>query len=72
MLCVNLYFTRRAQSYFAKIAEKSLDITENEISYEIIGASIDIHKEIGPGLLESAYEAALSYELINKGWGITD
>lgn len=38
-------------------------MNENEISYKCIGAAIDIHKNIGPGLLESAYEAALAYEL---------
>jgi GxxExxY protein len=36
---------------------------ENEISYRIIGAAIEIHKNIGPGLLESAYENALFYDL---------
>jgi GxxExxY protein len=40
---------------------------ENQISYLIIGASLQIHKTVGPGLLESAYEAALIYELINAG-----
>lgn len=38
-------------------------ITENELSYQIIGAAIELHKQIGPGLLESAYENALAYEL---------
>jgi len=38
-------------------------MTENEISYEVIGAAIEIHKSIGPGLLESAYENALAYDL---------
>jgi len=45
----------------AKIAKKQM--TENEISYEVIGAAIEIHKSIGPGLLESAYENALAYDL---------
>jgi GxxExxY protein len=35
----------------------------NSISEAIIGAAIDVHKAIGPGLLESAYEACLAYEL---------
>ena len=39
----------------------------NEITYEIIGSAIDIHKAAGPGLLESAYEYALAYELNEKG-----
>lgn len=34
---------------------------------EIIGACIDVHKELGPGLLESAYEHCLVYELRNRG-----
>ena len=38
-------------------------MTENEISYKIIGAAINVHKSIGPGLLEQAYESALAYEL---------
>lgn len=42
-------------------------MNENEISYKIIGASISIHKSVGPGLLESAYEAALAFELKELG-----
>lgn len=40
---------------------------ENQISYLIIGASLQIHKTVGPGLLESAYETALIYELRKAG-----
>ena len=42
-------------------------MTENEISNIIIGAAIKLHKNIGPGLLESAYEAALAYDLRELG-----
>ena len=38
----------------------------NEITEKIIGAAIAVHKELGPGLLESAYEACLVYELAPK------
>ena len=38
-------------------------MTENEISYKIIGACIELHKSLGPGLLESVYENALAYDL---------
>jgi GxxExxY protein len=42
-------------------------MTENSLSYEIIGSVIELHKTVGPGLLESAYENALAYELRKKG-----
>ena len=42
-------------------------MTENELSYKIIGAAIELHKNIGAGLLESAYEAALAYDLRELG-----
>ena len=35
----------------------------NDISGKIISAAIDVHRELGPGLLESAYEACLCHEL---------
>jgi GxxExxY protein len=35
----------------------------NQVTQAIIGAAIQVHKSIGPGLLESAYEACLAYEL---------
>jgi GxxExxY protein len=38
-------------------------MTDNEITHEIIGAAIEIHKHLGPGLLESAYEECLFHEL---------
>jgi GxxExxY protein len=39
----------------------------NQITQAIIGAAIEVHKGLGPGLLESAYEACLVYELGNLG-----
>lgn len=36
---------------------------ENDLSYTIIGAIYDVYNKLGPGLLESVYEAALAYEL---------
>ena len=38
----------------------------NGVSREIIGAAIEVHRELGPGLLESAYEACLSYEFARR------
>lgn len=39
----------------------------NEISYKIIGAAIEVHRVLGPGLLESSYEKALLHELKLRG-----
>ncbi len=54
--------SRKAAKIIAKHRKENC-MTENEISYKIIGAAINIHKNIGPGLLESAYESALSFDL---------
>ena len=43
---------------------------ENDISYDVRGAAFKIHKELGPGLLESVYEAALAYELREMGYDV--
>ncbi|MBI4083446.1 MAG: GxxExxY protein [Candidatus Lambdaproteobacteria bacterium] len=39
----------------------------NDITEQIIGAAIDVHRELGPGLLESTYEACLQFELVERG-----
>jgi len=39
----------------------------NELTHTIIGAAIEVHKEIGPGLLESVYEKCLAHMLKEKG-----
>jgi GxxExxY protein len=45
-------------------------MTENDISYKIRGAIFDIYNELGPGLLESVYVAALVYELKKEGFKV--
>jgi GxxExxY protein len=42
----------------------------NQITYEIIGAAYKVHSTLGPGLLESAYEVCLEYELLKKGFKV--
>ena len=39
----------------------------NKLTSEIIGAAIEVHKEMGPGLLESVYEECLMFELKERG-----
>jgi len=42
-------------------------MTENELSKVVFNAGLKVHKALGPGLLESAYEECLNYELIKVG-----
>jgi len=46
---------------------ETLRQTLNELSQQVIGLCIEVHRELGPGLLESAYEEALAFELANAG-----
>ncbi|MFZ0595773.1 MAG: GxxExxY protein [Flavobacterium sp.] len=45
-------------------------MTENEISNIIIGLEIDIHKVLGPGLLENAYQECLLYKIKQRGLSV--
>ena len=42
-------------------------MTETELTYQIRGAIFDVYNTLGPGLLESVYEEALVYELLQRG-----
>lgn len=42
-------------------------MTENEISTIVIGSAIEIHRKLGPGLLENVYQECLFYKLKQKG-----
>ena len=45
-------------------------MTDNEITHEIIGAAIEVHRLLGPGLLESAYEECLAKELTLRNFSV--
>lgn len=45
-------------------------MTENEIANKVIGAAIEVHKVLGPGLLESAYKECLFYKIGKSGMWI--
>ena len=44
-----------------------LSMEIRDVTEAVIGAAIEVHRELGPGLLESAYEACLYYELTQRG-----
>lgn len=47
-------------------------MTENELTKAIIGAAIDVHRRLGPGLLETIYRRCLAYELRKRGFDVIE
>ena len=47
-----------------------MEISENQISYDIRGSIFEVYNALGPGLLESVYESALVYELREMGYNV--
>ena len=45
---------------------------QNELTRAIIGAAIEVHRRLGPGLLESAYRVCLAYELRKRGFQVEE
>jgi hypothetical protein len=45
-------------------------MTENEVAREVVDVAYHIHVELGPGLLESVYEAVLASELAGRGLSV--
>lgn len=45
-------------------------MNENEVSNRVIGIAIDVHRSLGPGLLESAYKECLYYKLTQTGFKV--
>ncbi len=43
---------------------------ETELGYQILGAAMEVHNTLGPGLLESAYQKALAHELRRRGFDV--
>jgi len=48
---------------------KDTKASADRLSYDIVGAAIEVHRQLGPGLLESAYEACICRELVFRGIG---
>jgi GxxExxY protein len=69
VICCADFFVSRKDRKKSKTqrTRKVYTMNENELSYKVIGIALDLHKMLGPGLLESAYENALSYDLRQSG-----
>jgi GxxExxY protein len=61
---------RLIESNFALKNRNKTQMTENELSYKIIGSALEVHRNLGVGLLENAYEQALAYELKKSGFNV--
>jgi GxxExxY protein len=59
------FFTAKSAKFIAK--DTKIIMTENEISNKIIGLAIEVHKALGPGLLERAYKECLYYKIGKSG-----
>ena len=56
-------------------AQRALDdskLIEDPLTKQIIGAAIEVHSQLGPGLLESTYEACMCRELAERGLAFRD
>jgi len=45
-------------------------MTENEIGKIVVDAAVSVHRELGPGLLETVYEVVLAHELTARGLSV--
>jgi GxxExxY protein len=62
------YFLHLVVHLFQYVIGNLKDMNENELSRIIIGMAIDVHRSLGPGLLESVYKECLFYELKKAGF----
>jgi len=55
----------------SKDTESTEGVIHRELTESVIGAAITVHRELGPGLLESVYEKCLAFELADRGLSVT-
>jgi GxxExxY protein len=65
---MRLFFHQSSITFNSKLMIKIMEeLNENDISYKIRGAIFEVYNELGPGLFESSYQAALLYQLKKDG-----
>jgi GxxExxY protein len=61
---------RKTKDLTTEDTEGSLRMNQDQLTEKIIGAAMKVHSALGPGLLESAYQACLLYELNKQGMNV--
>lgn len=69
ILWIEFYLTTKGTKVLHKVHKEELE-SENILSNKIIGLAIKVHTNLGPGLLESAYQECLFYELKKAGFHV--
>jgi GxxExxY protein len=63
-------FTMKSMESVISRQDAETQSKENKIGSAIVDAAIEVHRLLGPGLLESVYESALSHELVLRGFAV--
>jgi len=62
-----MIYATKSRKHKVSQSKNILNMKENELSKMIIGCAIEVHKQLGTGLLESAYQECMYYELKQIG-----
>jgi GxxExxY protein len=65
-----LFYQENIEGYSMVSEELQQYLTENQIATAIVNAAIHVHRQLGPGLLESVYEECLYYTLLKRGFNV--
>jgi len=65
-----LFYQENIEGYSMVSEELPQYLTENQIATAIVNAAIHVHRQLGPGLLESVYEECLYYTLLKRGYNV--
>ena len=65
-----MFYQENIELYSMVSEELPQYLTENQIATAIVNAAIHVHRQLGPGLLESVYEECLYYTLLKRGYNL--
>jgi GxxExxY protein len=65
-----LFYQENIEGYSMVSEELPQYLTENQIATAIVNAAIHVHRQLGPGLLESVYEECLYHTLLKRGYNV--